>query len=121
MFGDDKQMTWHSGRSLAILNYVFCSTNAHHQITSFNQQYLSQEWTDHELLGFSFQYQDINGRGPGSWKANPFLVRNQQFRKALAEFLHENEEQFTVIKTFITPQQQWDWVKAEVKLFIRKF
>ncbi|KAK4515206.1 uncharacterized protein ATC70_002816 [Mucor velutinosus] len=82
IFGDDKQMTWHSGRSLAILDYVFCSTNAHHQITSFNQQYLSQEWTDHELLGFSFQYQDINGRGPGSWKANPFLARNQQFRKA---------------------------------------
>ncbi|KAK4519269.1 uncharacterized protein ATC70_009501 [Mucor velutinosus] len=121
IFGDDKQITWHSGRNSAILDYVFCSTNAHHQIPSIHQQYLSPEWTDHELLGFTFKYQDNNGRGPGSWKANPFLARNRQFRKALAEFLLANEEQFTLIKSFSTPQQQWDWVKAEVKIFIKSF
>jgi len=121
VFGDDKQMTWHSGRASAILDYVFCSTHTHHQITSINQQYLSPEWTDHELLGFSFKYQDTNGRGPGSWKANPYLARNPQFRKELAAFLVANEEQFTLIKSFSTPQQQWDWIKAEVKLFIKSF
>lgn len=34
---DNKQMTWYTGRASSILHYVFCSTNAHHQITSINQ------------------------------------------------------------------------------------
>lgn len=71
VFGDDKQMTWHSGRASAILDYVFCNTSAHHQITSIAQHYLSPEWTDHELLDFSFKFHDsTTGLGPGSWKAN---------------------------------------------------
>ncbi|CAO3650984.1 unnamed protein product [Mucor fragilis] len=37
IFGDDKRMTWHGVRSSAILDYVFCNTSAHHQITSINQ------------------------------------------------------------------------------------
>ncbi|KAL7320148.1 hypothetical protein PS15m_000066 [Mucor circinelloides] len=114
-------MTWHSGRASAILDYVFCNKSAHHQITSISQHYLSPEWTDHEFLGFSFKFHDSNGRGPGSWKANPYLARNRQFRQALAEFLIANEEQFTLIKSFFTPQQQWDWGKAEDKIIVKPF
>ena len=121
IFGDEKQNTWHSGRNSGVLDYVFCSSNSHHYVTSISQHYLSPEWTDHELLGFSFQYQDSTGRGPGIWKANPFLARSKDFRKALAEFLIANEVHFAAIKAFSSPQQQWDWIKAEVKLFIKSF
>lgn len=121
VFGNDKHNTWHSGRNAAILDYVYCSSNAHHLVTSTSQQYLSPEWTDHELLGFSFQFHDVNGRGPGAWKANPFLARSKTFRKALAEFLIGSEERLAVVKSFSTPQQQWDWIKAEVKLFIKQY
>lgn len=121
VFGNDKHNTWHSGRNAAILDYVYCSSNAHHLVTSTSQQYLSPEWTDHELLGFSFQFHDVNGRDPGAWKANPFLARSKTFRKALAEFLIGSEERLAVVKSFSTPQQQWDWIKAEVKLFIKQY
>ncbi|OAD07855.1 hypothetical protein MUCCIDRAFT_158111 [Mucor lusitanicus CBS 277.49] len=121
VFGDDKHNTWHSGRNAGILDYVFCSSNAHHLVTSTSQQFLSSEWTDHELLGFSYQFQDSNGRGPGVWKANPYLARSKDFRKALADFLIGSEERRAGIKRFTSPQQQWDWIKAEVKLFIKQY
>ncbi|KAK4510370.1 Vacuolar protein sorting-associated protein 70 [Mucor velutinosus] len=121
VFGDDKHDTWHSGRNAGILDYIFCSSNAHHLVASTSQQYLSPEWTDHELLGFSYQFQDSNGRGPGVWKANPYLARNKDFRKALAEFLIDSEEQRAGIKRFTSPQQQWVWIKAEAKLFIKQY
>ncbi|KAK4518737.1 uncharacterized protein ATC70_008959 [Mucor velutinosus] len=121
VFGEDKHNTWHSGSNSGILDYIFCSSNAHHLVTSTNQQYLSPAWTDHELLGFSFRYQDANGRGPGNWKANPFLACNKTFRKALAEFLIDSEARLAEIKRFSTPQQQWDWIKAEVKMFIKQY
>ncbi|KAL9542841.1 hypothetical protein MBANPS3_008403 [Mucor bainieri] len=113
VFENDKHNTWHSGRNnAAILDYVLCSPNAHHLVTSASQQYLSPEWTDHELLGFYFQFQDMNDRGPGTWEANPFLAR---------KLLIGSEERLAVVKTFLTPQQQWDWFKAEVKMFIKQY
>lgn len=121
VFGDEKHSTWHSGSNSGILDYVFCSSSAHHLVTSISQQYLSPEWTNHDLLGLSFQYLDTNGRGPGTWKANPFLACNKAFRKALAKFLKDREEQLSAIKSFSTSQQQWDWIKAEVKLFIKQY
>ncbi|CEP09129.1 hypothetical protein [Parasitella parasitica] len=121
VFGEDKQDTWNSGRSSGILDYIFCSSNAHHLITSIDQHYMSPEWTDHELLGCSFQYTDISRRGPGSWKANHFLARNKNFCRALAHHLESNMEQFNAIKMFSSPQQQWDWIKGDVKIFIKGF
>ncbi|CEP16722.1 hypothetical protein [Parasitella parasitica] len=121
VFGEDKQDTWHSGRSSGILDYIFCSSNAHHLITSSDQHYMSPKWTDQELLGCSFQYTDTSRLGPGSWKANPFLARNKDFWRALAHHLESNMEQFNAIKTFSSPQQQWDWIKGDVKIFIKGF
>lgn len=101
---DEKYITWHSNPNAGILDYVFCSPNARHPVTNSNQQHLSPEQTDHELLGFSFQSLDANDRGPGSGKANPFLAGS----KALAEFLIGSEKGLSAIKRFSTPQQQWD-------------
>lgn len=100
VLGDEKYITWHSGPNARILDYVFCSWNAHHLVTNSNQQHLSPEWTGHELLGFSFQFVDASGRGPGSGKADPFLAGS----KALAEFLIGSEEGLSTIKRFSTLQ-----------------
>lgn len=121
IFGEDKQITWHNGSNSGILDYIFCNSLAHHQVTTVAQHFMSPAWTDHDLLGFTFKYQDSNGRGAGAWKANPFLARNTAFRQALAKHLDDNMEQFSMIKSFSTPQQQWDWIKGDVKLFVKTF
>lgn len=121
IFAEEKQITWKSGNRSGILDYIFCNTLSHHNVTSLDQHFISNIWTDHALLGLTFQYQASTGRGPGSWKANPFLAKNKQFRIALAKHLEEIMEQFNLVKTFSSPQQQWDWVKAEVKLFVKSF
>ncbi|RCH81085.1 hypothetical protein CU098_005490 [Rhizopus stolonifer] len=47
---------------------ITCSSSRH-QVTSISQQFLSPEWTDHDLLEFSSTYQDSNDPGPEFWKA----------------------------------------------------
>ncbi|KAG1123853.1 hypothetical protein G6F42_010167 [Rhizopus arrhizus] len=120
-FRDQKQITWKSKDSSSILDFIFCSSSGHYKVHNLKQQFLSTKWTDHALLGISFQYTDQHGRGPGAWKANPFLARRPEYRSALAAHLHSNLDEFNSIQSFSTPQQSWDWVKAEVKLFTKAF
>jgi hypothetical protein len=120
-FEDEKHITWKSGTSSSIIDYVFCNTFARPFVHDTSQLFINSAWTDHSFLSFSFSYQSDCSKGPGAWKANPFLARNKQFRSALSLHLTQLQEEFTTIQSFSTSQHLWDWVKGEVKRFVKKF
>ncbi|GAN07739.1 hypothetical protein MAM1_0173c07242, partial [Mucor ambiguus] len=121
-FWDHKQITWKTKDSSSILDFIFCSSLDHYKITNAKHRFLSTKWTDHALLDISFQYTDQRSRGPGAWKANPFLAaRRDYYRSALAAHLRSSMDAFNDIQSFSTPQQSWDWVKAKVKLFTKSY
>jgi endonuclease/exonuclease/phosphatase family metal-dependent hydrolase len=120
-FQDQKQITWKTSTSSSILDFIFCSTPNHYQVSNAKQRFLSSKWTDHALLSISFQYTDQNSRGPGAWKANPFLAARRDYRSALAAHLRSHLDTFNDVQSFSTPQQSWDWVKAEVKVFTKSY
>ncbi|KAF1807792.1 hypothetical protein FB192DRAFT_1258164, partial [Mucor lusitanicus] len=45
-------------------------------------------WTDHSLLSITVHLQR-NDRGPGNWKANPFLAKVPAFQRRLQEHIQE--------------------------------
>ncbi|CEP09911.1 hypothetical protein, partial, partial [Parasitella parasitica] len=107
--------------SSSIIDFIFCSSKDYHRIHDAEQRFLSTSWTDHAMLGISFQFQNIERRGPGAWKANPFLARRKDYRSALAGHLQSIQATYTEIQSFSTAQHTWDWVKSEVKLFTKSF
>lgn len=67
IFAEEKQITWKSGNRSGILDYIFCNTLSHHNVTSLDQHFISNIWTDHALLGLTFQYQASTFYWPWSW------------------------------------------------------
>lgn len=120
-FLDQKQITWKSGNSSSIIDYVYCSAGARPFVQNTSQQFINNNWTDHAMLGFSFSFQSDCLKGPGSWKCNPFLAKKKHFRSALASHLTQLTDDFELIKSFSTSQQLWDWIKEEVKRFVKSF
>ncbi|CEP08993.1 hypothetical protein, partial, partial [Parasitella parasitica] len=120
-FKDQKLPTWSLNSHSSILDFIFCDSFSYNKIHDVEQAYLSNNWTDHNLLGVTFLYDDPNVRGPGSWKANPFLARSQQFRSALAKHLESRQPAVLEVQTYSSPQQTWDWIKADVKSYIKSY
>ncbi|KAI8051929.1 uncharacterized protein B0P05DRAFT_480015, partial [Gilbertella persicaria] len=60
-------------------------------------------------------------RGLGAWKANPNLAKKKEFRQQLAAFLDTLVLQLQNQRKHYTAQRNWDWIKAEVKLFTKSF
>lgn len=120
-FKDDKQPTWQLASRSSILDFIFCDTASHSRVDDLDSRHLSKQWTDHTLLGLSLRYDDPTSCGPGAWKANPFLAKSKAFRAALAKHLETKLDDFTDIQSFSSPQQSWDWIKGEVKLFIKSY
>jgi hypothetical protein len=120
-FLDQKQITWKSGTYSLIIDYVFCSSGARPFVRDTTQQFINTDWTDHAMLSFSFTFQSDCIKDPGAWKGNPFLARKKQFRSALSSHLTQITDDFELIRSFSSSQQLWDWVKEEVKKFVKSF
>lgn len=79
------------------------------------------EWTDHTLLEISFQFEDVLGKGPGVFKANPFLAQRKTFRQALANHLETNMPTFRNLQQLSSPQHCWDTIKGDTLRFVKSF
>jgi exonuclease III len=120
-FKDQKQPTWSVNSSSSIIDYIFCGTSSHHKVDDVEQIFINNTWTDHDLLGISFLYDNPTSRGPGVWKANPLLAKSKKFRADLAQHLQSRQVDLASIQSSSTPQQAWDWVKGDVKHFIKTY
>ncbi|KAG1148113.1 hypothetical protein G6F37_011663 [Rhizopus arrhizus] len=65
----------------------------------------------------SFQLFD---KGPGAWKANPYLARSKRFQEIFNDHLEKLHVQLSS-STHLSPQKQWDWLKDRIKSFIRGY
>lgn len=121
-FQDDKLPTWFGPGTSSVIDYIYCHNNVHHNLLRSTQSFVTREWTDHAMLQIEFSYRMRNDKGPGAWKANPLLAANPTFRSALAAFLESHlPETLNTMSTFCSPQEQWNWIKADIKEFIRTF
>ncbi|RCI04406.1 hypothetical protein CU098_012712 [Rhizopus stolonifer] len=84
-FKDEKQTTFKRGDLRSIIDYIFCCNRLRFSINQTEQLYLSPEWTDHAMLSVTFNLTVESTKGPGAWKADPFLARRKKFRQQLAE------------------------------------
>ncbi|CEP06938.1 hypothetical protein, partial, partial [Parasitella parasitica] len=120
-FQDLKQPTWQKNSSQSILDFIFCDKNSAYRVEDPDHLHISRQWTDHALLGISFRFEDLIGRGPGAWKANPLLAKRKDVRSALANHIEVIAMEIPNLLSLSTTQQTWDWVKQEVKSFIKAF
>ncbi|CEP13066.1 hypothetical protein, partial, partial [Parasitella parasitica] len=120
-FRNQKLPTWNLHSNSSVIDFIFCDTISHYKVDDLEQLYVNHHWTDHNLLGISFQYDDPTRRGPGAWKANPFLANSKTFRSALAQHLIQTQPEFEASTSTSSPQQTWDWMKDNVKTFIKSY
>ncbi|KAI9361388.1 Endonuclease/exonuclease/phosphatase, partial [Pilaira anomala] len=120
-FADEKQITWKSGNSSSIIDYIFCRSHIQPLVHNKAQKFISNSWTDHALLSVEFIYQSELEKGPGAWKGNPFLAHNLSFKLALNVYLQTCVSEIEIMSTFSSSQQIWDWIKQAVKSFVRDF
>lgn len=98
-FKDKKKSTWQLASHSSIIDFIFCDSASHYKVDDLEQRFIGKLWTDHTLLGVSFQYDDPNRRGPGAWKANHFLASRKEFRSALANHLELKTEDYEAIQS----------------------
>ena len=121
-FREDKRVTWHGTRGTAhILDYIFCNNHSYEHVTDYRQEYLNPIWTDHDMLVITVRLKKDRRQGPGAYKCNPFLAQKKQFRTDLVPFLEGLQTTRELKKTTQTAQEIWDWIKVEVKEYVRQY
>lgn len=120
-FKDNTHYTFRRGFDASTIDYIFCSNAFADLVSKSSQIFVSNKWTDHALLTVTFQFTSNTQRGPGAWKANPFLARLPEFRSALIQHLEAQQSTVTQYLKSKTPQQVWDWLKSDIQTFIRLF
>ncbi|EIE78417.1 hypothetical protein RO3G_03121 [Rhizopus delemar RA 99-880] len=83
-------------------------------------EFLNPQWTDHALLGLTFQTDLSTTTGPGLWRANPIYVANKDFMRQfdrMLKNLYEHEIHFSSL----SPQELWDIIKARIKKFVKGY
>ncbi|KAF1804611.1 hypothetical protein FB192DRAFT_1256008, partial [Mucor lusitanicus] len=108
------------------LDYIYCSDYYHPQVHHTHLESVPYAWTDHSLLSITVHLQS-NDRGPGNWKANPFLAKVPAFQRGLQEHIqdlfdvHQPTLDLTPNATPYRAQLLWDELKEEVALFTKHF
>ncbi|KAG1091242.1 hypothetical protein G6F40_012993 [Rhizopus arrhizus] len=78
---------------------------------------LHSSWTDHQLLSLSINLGQTP-TGFGLWRANPILAQQKAYRVQL-------KQRLTCIVSSLpnqmTAQEQWDYVKSEIRLFTQRY
>ena len=70
--------------------------------------------SDHSAITLHFQEMENVNRGPGSWKMNLPLLKDNSFVERMKEKLVMWKEEG---KEFSDKRMTWDWVKYNVRLF----
>ncbi|CEP19709.1 hypothetical protein [Parasitella parasitica] len=107
------------------LDYIYCSDFHHPQIRQIDQGTVPYKWTDHSLLSIHFCIQG-GSRGPGNWKANPFLAKVPAFRRGIhahIQHLFDSHQplHLTDNSTDGAAQAFWDELKEDIAQYSKSF
>lgn len=119
-FEDGSLVTFRRGVQSSTINYIYSTPSAFTNVKEKQQRFLNSEWTDHALLSLTFNFRRSD-RGPGTWKVNPFLARNQHFQIQFQQHLNSLAAQLSTQHSHSTDSACWDWVKEHIKHFTRSF
>ncbi|KAI8330566.1 hypothetical protein BC941DRAFT_475428 [Chlamydoabsidia padenii] len=110
--------TFQRSTSHSTIDYIFISqkTFAHH-LKSNSIDKTNSAWTDHNMLTIKLEFKNIP-LGPGLWKVNPLLLKNDDFRQQLDNKLTYLAKGF---KDTRTPHGNWDWIKQQIISFIKSY
>lgn len=73
--------------------------------------------SDHAMVNLQLTFSCEPTRGPGFWKFQPELLTNPLFVAGMTEFLEEWEPP----QEITSPTSLWEWLKHEIKSFVRHF
>ncbi|CEP13076.1 hypothetical protein, partial, partial [Parasitella parasitica] len=119
--------TFRRGSTQSTIDYIYASPFLYQHLHSSKIDFMSSSWTDHALLRTCFIFSS-DRQGPGLWRANPHLARNQFFIDQLyseldAFFLINpitNPNSSPLFPSSLSPQEQWDTIKLIIKQLQRK-
>lgn len=111
-FHNDEQTrgaaTFHRGNTT--IDFILCSNDLETKIHHPTISYVSH--TDHNALAITMTT-GIPMTGPGIWRLNPQLLRNDYVREEIQTWL----DVATLHLPDTTPCHQWDWLKSHLKAF----
>lgn len=107
--------TFKRGTSMSTIDYLFCSPSLIQQLQSSSIDFMCSEWTDHAMLTATFAFSSSQ-QGPGLWRANPQLAKNDYFITST----HTALDAFFQQSPTTSPQMQWDAIKTIVKSVARR-
>lgn len=69
------------------IDYLYISLDLSVHYVDAEVEFLNPQWTDHALLGLTFQMDLSTTTGPGLWRANPIYVANKDFMRQFDRML----------------------------------
>ncbi|SAM07713.1 hypothetical protein [Absidia glauca] len=103
--------------SQSVIDYMFVSGDIVGSSHSSKSLYVSNDWSDHHLLSFSFAV-GSSTCGKRNWRANPLHARSDLYTSSLsshlAQFVSNSNNGFS-------PQAHWDSLKRSIQQFTRQF
>lgn len=114
----DIHPTFRRGTLLSTIDYIYASPFLHSLLRSTSIDFINSSWTDHALLSASFQFRS-GSHGPGLWRMNPNLMKNDKFVSRLSEAI----DTFAVsLPSELTdPHLHWEKLKEEIQRVARSF
>ena len=98
-------------------DYIFISNQMRPMLKSTDIHRLHSSWTDHQLLSLSINLGQTP-TGFGLWRANPILAQQKAYRVQLKQRLTGI---ISSLPNQMTAQEQWDYVKSEIRLFTQRY
>ncbi|KAG1532531.1 hypothetical protein G6F51_013062 [Rhizopus arrhizus] len=99
------------------IDYIFISNQMRPMLKSTDIHRLHSSWTDHQLLSLSINLGQTP-TGFGLWRANPILAQQKAYRVQLKQRLTGI---VSSLPNQMTAQEQWDYVKSEIRLFTQRY
>lgn len=98
------------------IDYIFLSKNTlAHNLMDTSIDKMNSDWTDHCMLTIHLDFKQIP-IGPGLWKANPLLLKNDTINTKLNTKLDDLANKLPQDSSV---QDNWDWIKLELKKWIK--
>ncbi|KAI9495433.1 hypothetical protein BDB00DRAFT_786487 [Zychaea mexicana] len=106
------------GASRTTIDYIFASRQLQPRIMRSHQQMVSHQWTDHDLLSVDLRL-DCMPLRPGTWRFNPLLLEQDDYRSLLDTTIDAFISQLDM--TSLSVVQQWDCFKEVLAESAKQF
>ncbi|KAI9490984.1 hypothetical protein BDB00DRAFT_767850, partial [Zychaea mexicana] len=108
-------ITFKSQSGHSCIDYIFSSPDLYPIFSLPTIEFIDYQWSDHAIVCSNMRLTISSGKGV--WRANPLLCRSETFKQTLYHDLESLCESFSPT---LSPQEQWDQVKYQVKLTCQK-